>query len=62
VPGIRARAEVSMVGTPLTHGRYLRRHRGSYGPAIRAGEALFPGGLRWFLGWAGGRLVGWLVG
>ncbi|GBF96586.1 carotene isomerase [Raphidocelis subcapitata] len=43
VPGIRARAEVTMVGTPLTHGRYLRRHRGSYGPAIRAGEGLFPG-------------------
>ena len=30
------------MGTPLTHARYLRRHRGSYGPAIRAGEALFP--------------------
>lgn len=43
VPDIRRRAEVTMVGTPLTHSRFLRRHRGSYGPAIKAGEALFPG-------------------
>jgi phytoene dehydrogenase-like protein len=32
VPDIRARADVARVGTPLTHRRYLRRHRGSYGP------------------------------
>lgn len=31
-----------MVGTPLTHERFLRRHRGAYGPAIRAGQGLFP--------------------
>jgi len=43
VPDIRARTEVVLVGTPLTHERFLRRHRGSYGPAIRAGEGLFPG-------------------
>lgn len=43
IPDIRQRAEVSMVGTPLTHERYLRRSRGSYGPAIKAGEGLFPG-------------------
>lgn len=43
IPDIRSRAEVSMIGTPLTHARYLRRHRGSYGPALRAGEAMFPG-------------------
>ncbi|MEO0854144.1 MAG: carotene isomerase, partial [Cyanobacteria bacterium J06648_11] len=36
-------AELVLVGTPLTHERFLRRDRGSYGPAIRAGEALFPG-------------------
>jgi hypothetical protein len=35
--------QVSFVGTPLTHERYLRRARGSYGPAFKAGEALFPG-------------------
>lgn len=30
-------------GTPLTHERYLRRHRGSYGPAISARSGTFPG-------------------
>ena len=43
VPDIRERTEVELVGTPLTHSRYLRRHHGSYGPAIEAGKALFPG-------------------
>ncbi len=36
IPDIRSRCEVSLVGTPLTHERFLRRHRGSYGPAIAA--------------------------
>jgi phytoene dehydrogenase-like protein len=39
----QSRCEVTFVGTPLTHERFLRRHRGSYGPAIRAGEGFFPG-------------------
>jgi phytoene dehydrogenase-like protein len=43
IPDIRSRCEVTLVGTPLTHERFLRRHRGSYGPAIQAGEGLFPG-------------------
>lgn len=43
IPDIRSRCEVTLIGTPLTHERYLRRNRGSYGPAIRAGESLFPG-------------------
>ncbi|MEW5301350.1 MAG: hypothetical protein WDW36_004213 [Sanguina aurantia] len=43
IPDIRARAHITMVGTPLTHERFLRRHRGSYGPAIMAGQAMFPG-------------------
>ncbi|MCL2926983.1 MAG: NAD(P)/FAD-dependent oxidoreductase [Trichodesmium sp. St19_bin2] len=43
IPDIRSRCEVKLVGTPITHERFLRRHRGSYGPAIRAGEGLFPG-------------------
>ena len=43
IPDIRDRTEVTLIGTPLTHERYLRRNRGSYGPAIRAGEGLFPG-------------------
>ena len=43
IPDIRARCEVTLVGTPITHERFLRRDRGSYGPAIVAGEGLFPG-------------------
>ena len=43
IPDIRARAELTLVGTPLTHQRYLRRHHGTYGPAHQAGKALFPG-------------------
>lgn len=43
IPDIRDRCEVTLVGTPLTHERFLRRHRGSYGPAIKAGVGIFPG-------------------
>jgi carotene isomerase len=43
IPDIRDRAEVTLVGTPLTHQHFLRRHHGSYGPAIAAGKGLFPG-------------------
>jgi phytoene dehydrogenase-like protein len=28
IPDIRARAEVTLIGTPLTHERFLNRHRG----------------------------------
>ncbi|KAJ6798494.1 carotenoid isomerase 1 isoform X1 [Iris pallida] len=43
-PGFRREdCHVKLVGTPLTHRRFLRRNRGTYGPAIRAGEATFPG-------------------
>lgn len=31
------------MGTPLTHRHFLRRHNGTYGPAIRAGQGTFPG-------------------
>ncbi len=43
IPDICDRTELTLVGTPLTHARFLRRHHGSYGPAIRAGQAIFPG-------------------
>ncbi len=43
IPDIRSRCDIALVGTPLTHGRFLRRHHGSYGPAIRAGQGVFPG-------------------
>ncbi|XP_010414806.1 PREDICTED: prolycopene isomerase, chloroplastic [Camelina sativa] len=43
-PGFkREKCEVSLVGTPLTHQRFLRRNRGTYGPAIEAGKGTFPG-------------------
>eukprot|EP00898_Chlorokybus_atmophyticus_P007437 jgi/Chlat1/7695/Chrsp64S00562 len=43
IPDVRQRTEVTMIGTPITHGRYLRRDRGTYGPAIKAGQGMFPG-------------------
>ncbi|WP_304608026.1 phytoene desaturase family protein [Leptolyngbya ohadii] len=43
IPDGRSRSKLDLVGTPLTHERYLRRNRGTYGPAIRAGSGLFPG-------------------
>lgn len=39
----REMCEVKLVGTPLTHERFLRRDRGTYGPAIKAGKDTFPG-------------------
>jgi len=33
VPDVRSRADHVVVGTPLTHARFNRRHRGTYGPA-----------------------------
>ncbi|PIN27072.1 Phytoene desaturase [Handroanthus impetiginosus] len=43
-PGFdRDKCEVKLVGTPLTHQRFLRRSRGTYGPAIKAGKGSFPG-------------------
>jgi phytoene dehydrogenase-like protein len=58
IPDIRRRTEMSFVGTPLTHQRFLRRHNGSYGPAIKAGEALFPGAAAARRA-AGGSARGW---
>ncbi|MEM9806865.1 MAG: NAD(P)/FAD-dependent oxidoreductase [Cyanobacteria bacterium P01_D01_bin.56] len=43
IPDVRSRREVTLIGTPLTHSRFLRRHHGSYGPAVRAGKSIFPG-------------------
>ncbi|XP_009789453.1 prolycopene isomerase, chloroplastic [Nicotiana sylvestris] len=43
-PGFNCeKCEVKLVGTPLTHKRFLRRNRGTYGPAILAGKGTFPG-------------------
>ncbi len=44
IPDVRERTTVELVGTPLTHERYLRRHRGTYGAAYRADRGQsFPG-------------------
>jgi len=42
IPDVRARIKLSLAGTPLTHARFLRRDRGTYGPAIRAGKDSYP--------------------
>lgn len=42
IPDLRDRIEVELIGTPLTHQRFLRRYRGTYGPAIAAEKGLFP--------------------
>jgi carotene isomerase len=42
IPNIRQRVEVNLTGTPLTHERFLRRYRGTYGPAISAQTGVFP--------------------
>ena len=43
IPDVRSRIQVELIGSPLTHERFLRRPQGTYGPAWRAGEAMFPG-------------------
>ncbi|MEM9265794.1 MAG: NAD(P)/FAD-dependent oxidoreductase [Cyanobacteria bacterium P01_F01_bin.13] len=43
IPDICDRITLKLIGTPLTHQRFLRRHRGTYGPAIASGQGLFPG-------------------
>jgi phytoene dehydrogenase-like protein len=41
IPDIRSRVEVEVYASPQTHQRFLRRHRGTYGPALAAGGSLF---------------------
>ena len=43
IPDIEERIEIKMIGTPLTHQRFLNTTHGSYGPALSAAEGLFPG-------------------
>lgn len=43
IPDLRQRIVLQLIGTPLTHAHYLRRYRGTYGPAIAAGAGMFPG-------------------
>ena len=44
IPDVRDRIELELIGTPLTHSRFLRRYKGTYGPAIKAKEGRFPSG------------------
>ncbi|NEQ97564.1 MAG: NAD(P)-binding protein [Cyanothece sp. SIO2G6] len=43
IPDVCDRITLELIGTPLTHAHYLRRHQGTYGPAIAAGQGMFPG-------------------
>tara|TARA_B100000965_G_scaffold392177_1_gene401429 strand:+ start:1431 stop:2960 length:1530 start_codon:yes stop_codon:yes gene_type:complete len=43
IPDIEERIEIKMLGTPLTHQRFLNTKHGSYGPALSAAKGLFPG-------------------
>lgn len=42
IPDLRSRIVLELIGTPLTHAHYLRRHQGTYGPAIAAKQGMFP--------------------
>jgi phytoene dehydrogenase-like protein len=42
IPNIRDRVTLELIGTPLTHQRFLRRYQGTYGPAIAAESGTFP--------------------
>lgn len=42
IPDVRQRVKVSLEGSPITHARFNRRYKGTYGPALRAGETKFP--------------------
>jgi len=43
IPDIRNRAEIVLEASPHTHARFLRRFKGTYGPAISAETGSFPG-------------------
>jgi phytoene dehydrogenase-like protein len=42
IPDIRDRTDHVQIGTPLTHERFNRRFKGSYGAAINASDGSFP--------------------
>lgn len=42
IPDVRERTIVTMEGSPLTHQRFNRRYKGTYGPRLRAGKEKFP--------------------
>ena len=42
IPDICDRIVLELIGSPLTHARFLRRYQGTYGPAIPAKDGMFP--------------------
>lgn len=42
LPDLRDRIVVEYLASPLTHERYNRRFKGSFGPAFQAGKESFP--------------------
>mmetsp|Transcript_23956 Transcript_23956/g.23009 ORF Transcript_23956/g.23009 Transcript_23956/m.23009 type:complete len:583 (+) Transcript_23956:116-1864(+) len=42
IPDVRKRVILDLSATPITHQRFNRRYKGTYGPALRAGKAKFP--------------------
>jgi len=42
IPDLRDRIVLELIGTPLTHAKFLRRDRGTYGPAIASVKGTFP--------------------
>jgi len=43
VPGALEAIELELIGSPLTHARFCRRHRGSYGPLVPSSAGMLPG-------------------
>ncbi|CAJ1330686.1 unnamed protein product, partial [Effrenium voratum] len=43
VPGARERIDVELIGSPLTHARFNRRHAGTYGPLMPSDAGMLPG-------------------
>ncbi|CAK0897605.1 unnamed protein product [Prorocentrum cordatum] len=43
IPGATGAIELELVGSPLTHARFCRRHRGTYGPLAPSAAGMLPG-------------------
>jgi phytoene dehydrogenase-like protein len=42
IPDVRQRVKLELEASPITHQRFNRRYKGTYGPALRAGKEKFP--------------------
>ena len=43
IPDVRERARITLIGTPLTHERFLRRDGGTYGAFLRPADGMLDG-------------------